>query len=262
MIFSAFFMLYIYPPTLKKKRIHFPSCHKSPFKWHLQSISKFSKNMSKLLHQLWSRNPKLEKHSSTDGSWCRIFPFKRKPTKCTFATASGTKVSSPINSGIINDLKSRRRAFFRENIKTWSKQQLSCEPWEVSSHQDERQHRQDVVGGVSEEGPPRQGDSLPRQSQNVSVSSVSSRWWPFIKSFPLPVLQRSHWGRWWPGCWRRPSRRWCRLRRLLWWWTLLSEGWKGDSRCIQRSTILLQNKQMTETLHNNLRTKDNLLNLL
>lgn len=91
MFFSAFFMLYIYPPTLRKKPIHFPSCHKSPFKWLLQSIATFSKNMSKLLHQLWSRNPKLEKHSSTDGSWCRIFSFKRKTNKMHFRNCKWKK---------------------------------------------------------------------------------------------------------------------------------------------------------------------------
>lgn len=33
--------VYIYPPHIKKKTIHFPSCHKFPFKWHLQSLSTF-----------------------------------------------------------------------------------------------------------------------------------------------------------------------------------------------------------------------------
>lgn len=147
----------------------------------------------------------------------------------SFLSLRWKEVNSPINSGIVNNLKKRKRAIFKGGkIKPWSRQKLSCVPWKVSSHQDERQHWQDVVGGVSEEGPPRQDDSLPRERQNVSVPFLRSRWQTSLMGFPLPALQRSRWGQWWPGCWRRPSRRWCRLRRLLWWWRPLSEGWKGD----------------------------------
>lgn len=53
----------------------------------------------------------------------------------------------------------------------------------IASHQDESEHREDVVGGVSEEGPPCQNDGLQREILNVSVRSLSNRWQMLVKAF-------------------------------------------------------------------------------
>ena len=44
----------------------------------------------------------------------------------------------------------------------------------------------------------------------------------------LPVLRRCHRGRWWPGCWRPPSPRWCPPPRPPWWWTQLEQREQGE----------------------------------
>lgn len=41
-----------------------------------------------------------------------------------------------------------------------------------TSHQDESQYREDVVGGISEKGPPCQNDGLRREVLNVRVPSL------------------------------------------------------------------------------------------
>lgn len=57
-----------------------------------------------------------------------------------------------------------------------------CFVW-IASHQDESEHREDVVEGVSEEGPPCQSDGLRREILNVSVRSLSNRWQRLVKAF-------------------------------------------------------------------------------
>lgn len=70
-------------------------------------------------------------------------------------------VNSPDNCGIIDNLKSgNKNGFFRAQCVKYKSLTHLLFLIKTISHHDESQHSQDVVGGISEEGPPCQNHRL------------------------------------------------------------------------------------------------------
>lgn len=79
-------------------------------------------------------------------------------------------VNSPDNCGIIDNLKRGKRQILQNT--SWRYENLTVIFTKSTSHQDESQYREDVVGGISEKGPPCQNDGLRREVLNVRVPSL------------------------------------------------------------------------------------------